>query len=84
MKCLIILVCYLALVSASYGAARAEKYPTSQGMDRKCLYLAKQMNRIIKKLDKKPIDERQLQQDLQDYQQEWLEHDCRNKGKNVR
>lgn len=75
---------YLLFLSSINSVAGEGKYPTSQGMDRKCLYLAKQMNRIHKKLDKKPIDERQLKEDVQEYHQEWLEHDCDDKGKNVR
>ncbi|GGA89836.1 hypothetical protein GCM10011369_35030 [Neiella marina] len=52
-------------------------------MDRKCLYLAKQMNRIVKKLKKDPIDQRQLKTDLSDYQLEWREHGCDQGGKAV-
>ncbi|MBW8189406.1 hypothetical protein K0504_00035 [Neiella marina] len=79
----ILIICMLCLL-VGVDAKEQPLYETSAGMDRKCLYLAKQMNRTIKKLKKQPIDQRQLEQDLEDYQEEWAEHDCQNNGKNVR
>ncbi|MBD1391045.1 hypothetical protein IC617_16580 [Neiella sp. HB171785] len=74
---IVVLICWpnAALLAAS------KPYPTTSSMDRKCLYLAKQMNRTIKKLKKDPIDKRQLQADLHDYQLEWKEHRCDDGGK---
>ncbi len=75
---LVLLLCLNSPVVAS-----SKPYPTKPSMDRKCLYLAKQMNRIVKKLKKDPIDQRQLKTDLSDYQLEWREHGCDQGGKAV-
>ncbi|MCM2678539.1 hypothetical protein [Echinimonas agarilytica] len=82
------LLCLSAVAAIGFSSTtflvESKPYPTTDRMDRKCLYLARQMNDIHYKLTKQRIDKALLKADLIKYEKQWLAHECYQGGKNVR